>query len=617
LRLTVEHALYALVLLAAVGLRFFALAAQPLNDLEAVNVWPAWLAAMGREAPALPAVASPLFYAVDTLLFWVIGSGDGIARSAPALAGVAVIVLLWWLRPWLGRDVVLVAALLVAVDPWLTAFSRLADGAAFSLFFGLLALSGLAMLLHLPVTATSVSRWRVVTAVAAGLLVVSGPLGWSFVIVLLLFVVQFDPGLGQLRARGLGSRRDLLAFGAAAILGATVWLAQPAGLGMVSTSLSVWLSLLWGGEGASYPLSWWVIRLVVDQPLLLLFGLIGFVRLWMATPDEEALAADPLLRRRMAWRSFLTAWLLWGLLLGLLPGRNPFSLPMIGLPLLLAAADLIAAIVRRLPAGVVWRESWLLLGLVTVLLTSASFWGLALVAQRQFDPVIARGMVLFVLLAALTVVLYALWADWQQAWLLVGGYGTIIFLLVVLSSNWQLNHRFEFNEPDGLFATYTDADVRQLAENVHLLSAQRVGDRGEMPILVQMARPQGAGQVAQPDPVLGWYLRDMRNLSWVLAPGGETQPGQRAPLVITLGEGSADTALAGYMGSRYRLRTHWLPSQLLPAGETATENVSGPVARLGQSWERWLRNFLRWLLFRKLPTPPPADRVVLWVQGSE
>lgn len=623
LRLTVEHGIYASLLLIAAGLRFFALAAQPLNDLEAVNVWPAWLAAVGREAPALPAVASPLFNAVDTLLFWIIGGGDGVARSVPALAGVAMIVLLWWLRPWLGRDVALVAALLVAVDPWLTAFSRLADGAALSLFCGLLALSGLAMLLHLPATAPSLARWRVVTAVAAGLLVVSGPLGWSFVIVLALFVVQFDPRFSELRARGVGSRGDLLLFSAAAILGATTWLAQPASLGMVSTSLSVWLRSLWGGGDAVYPLSWWVLRLVVDQPMLLLFGLLGFARLWSITADEETLAADPVLRRRIAWRSFLTAWLLWGILLGLLPGRNPFSLPMIGLPLLLAAAGLIAVMVRRLPAGVVWRESWLLLGLVSLLLISASFWGLALVSQRQFDLVIARGMVLFVLLAALTVVLYALWADWQQAWLLVGSFGVVVFLLVALSSNWQLNHRFEFNEPDGFFAAYTDPDVRQLVENVHLLSAQRTGDTGEMPVLVQMARPQGAGPVAQldlvaqPDPVLGWYLRDMRNLSWVLAPGGETQPGQRAPLVITLGDGSTDTALAGYMGSRYRLRTHWLPSQLLPTGETPAESVSGPLARLGQAWERWLRTFLRWLLFRKVPTTPPADRVVLWVRGEE
>ncbi|RIK41938.1 MAG: hypothetical protein DCC55_10420 [Chloroflexi bacterium] len=617
LRLTVEHALYGWLLLVAAGLRFFTLAAQPLNNLEAANVWPAWLAAAGREAPALPAAASPLFFAVDTLLFWIAGGSDVLARSTPALAGVATILPLWWLRPWLGREVALVAALLIAIDPWLTTFSRLADGAAFSVFFALLTLSGLAMLLHLPTTASSLSRWRAVTAVAAGLLLVSGPLAWSFVVVLALFLVQFDPGLHQVREKGLGSRRDLLTFAATAILGATAWLAQPAGLGMVSTSLSVWLRSLSGGDEAVYPLSWWLLRLVVDQPMLVVFGLLGFARLWLVAVDEETLAADPLLRRRVVWRSFLTAWLLWGLLLGFLPGRNPLSLPMIGLPLLLAAADLIAIIFRRLPTGVVWRESWLLLGLVSVLLISASFWGLALVSQRQFDLVIARGMVLFLLLAALTVVLYALWADWRQAWLLVGSYGSMIFLLVALSSNWQLNHRFQFNEPDGFFAGYTDPDVRQLVENVRLLSAQRTGDAGEMPILVQMARPQGAGQVAQPDPVLGWYLRDMRNLSWVLAPGGEAQPGQQAPLVITLGEGSSDTTLAGYMGSRYRLRTYWLPSQLLPSGETPPETVSGPVARLGQAWERWLRNLMRWLLFRKLPAPPPADQVVLWVRGGE
>ncbi len=606
--LTVEHLLVVLFVGVAVFVRAFALSETPLSGLEAANVWPAWLAASAQSAPETTLPATPLFYALSTTIFWLVGGGDGIARSIPLLASLVMIVASFGFRPWLGRATTLLLILLLALDPWLTFFSRLADGAALSLCFGWLALLGLLSLLHATPNQPDLPLWRRITLISLGLLFVSGPLSWSFLVVLALLIAAYDPQAAHLRTLGLGQRADLVMLLVAALLGATAWLAQPAGLGLISTSLTVWLSTWWGGDGSVYPLSWLGLRLWADQLPLLILGGLGLLRLWM-TPAESPLIAHTTTLRVGPWRFFLTTWLLWGILLNLLPGRDPLNLPMISLPLLFAAADLAAAFLQRASHGVIWREGWLLIALMTVLLVSAIFWGAALFSQIQFEWNIVRGLLLFLLLLGLTVVLYALWAGWQITRLLIGAYGILLLLLVTLSSNWHLNHRVSLSEPDGIFAEFTVTDVRNLVTNVHLLSAQRTGDANQMPVLVQRSGP--------PDPVLGWYLRNLRNLRWVLAPEVQSAVTASAPLVITPGLGADDQQLVDYMGSRYLVHGHWLPGALLGTGQMAAPGGLGLTGQLEYGWSAWLRNLLRWITYREVPMTPPTEAVILWVKPAE
>ena len=55
----------------------------------------------------------------------------------------AVVLLPWFWRTWLGRVPALTLALLFAVDPWLVAFSRTADGASLTIFLALLTMTAL------------------------------------------------------------------------------------------------------------------------------------------------------------------------------------------------------------------------------------------------------------------------------------------------------------------------------------------------------------------------------------------------------------------------------------------------------------------------------------------
>ncbi|MCB0189500.1 MAG: hypothetical protein KDE31_34750, partial [Caldilineaceae bacterium] len=266
----VERAFYGLLVLIGAGLRLGWLRVEPLNSLEAGQAWSAWLAVNGSGNSG-PAPDSPLLYSVQTLLFWLLGPGDAIARVVPALCGVGVIALLWYWRAWLGQITTLLAALLVTVDPWLTASSRLADSAMLALFLALLTITGLLQMAaqtanqpDVPVSA----GWRTTTALSLGLLLISGPQAWSWLVVVALFAWLCLPRASiQLWLRD-GGWWTLVA--AAAVLGATGWLARPEGLGAISTSFTVWLQQITGsGVTEPYTLSWLGWRLLLEEPLLL------------------------------------------------------------------------------------------------------------------------------------------------------------------------------------------------------------------------------------------------------------------------------------------------------------------------------------------------------------
>lgn len=623
--LTVERGLYGLLVLLAAVLRLFGLGGQPLTALEAGHAWSAWLAMNGGQTTLAPAPDSPLLYTLSTLLFWVSVSSDAMARLIPALCGIGVIVLLWYWRAWLGRTTALLAALLLAFDPWLTAYSRLADSAMLSIFLGLLALTGLMQVANqerADAESTEVetaeaetgtdptitdSPWRTPTALAFGLLLVSGPQAWSMLAVLALFYWLCASPVSQAWFRQSGW---WVLVAGAAILGATGWLARPEGLGAISTSLTVWLQQITGSDAAlSYTLGWLGWRLLLEQPLLLVFGLLGLAayRGQMTTSDGVTVG------QQQRWLRFLTLWLVWGVLLALAPGRTPLAIGLLALPLLFWAAYGLTLLVEQAQSGVAWRENALLVTVLSILLISFTFWLAALGNNTSFDATLARTLLVILVLTFLILLAYTLWLDGRQARLAAGALLALILFMCTISSNWQLNQRFDLAYPDGFFTSYTNPDVRQLVANVQTLSAHQRGDAGELALQVEMA--------GTPDPGLGWYLRDMRNLSWVLAPG--MVDGQSPPVVITLSQDSAVNQLAAsYMGSRYALRDHWLPATLaanaLPENSAAAELgfTARMQERLNTLWSARGRSQLRWALYREAPAIPPSDEVILWVMAE-
>jgi len=123
--LTLEHALYALALGLAVGLRFLHLGTLPLSDNEANWALQALRVAQGLK-PALG--PNPAYVHLTAISFFIFGASNFLARFWPALAGSLLVLAPWFLRSRFGRIPALVLAFGLAFDPGLVAISHLAGG---------------------------------------------------------------------------------------------------------------------------------------------------------------------------------------------------------------------------------------------------------------------------------------------------------------------------------------------------------------------------------------------------------------------------------------------------------------------------------------------------------
>jgi hypothetical protein len=599
----------------------------PLLPLEATNSWPAWLWAQAMAAPDGVTPVTALFFSLQSALFWLTAGSDLSARLVPASIGTALVLLPWWWRPWLGPWGALALAALVALDPWLVMVSRLADGAGLSVACAFLALTALMRLAlagrerlnretsDQPI-ADDARPWSTVAGIAGGLLVVSGPLAWSFLPLLVLFAVLYAR---ELSASGLLASSWLRWAVAAALLGGTGWLARPQGLAMVSASLTVWLEQ-WQASGYG---AWWpYVRLVADQPLLLIVGMIGLVT---ALPMALQREGDG------RWERFLWLWLIWGVALLALPGRNPLSLAVVVWPLIFGAVHMSRLLVgwgpEGSPAQPEWRELRIVAATLVILFVSGVFWATALVASRSFEPVMAQAVGAIGLLAVLVLILYGWWSGWEPTrWVVCAGIA-VMLLVTTTARAWELNVEHDWMHPEGLFAVTTHPEMRLLAADMETMSAHRTGDPHQMAVevLLRGQPPRAIGGmelpqkvVADADPVVGWYLRAMKNLSWWSEAG--RQAAGETPFALELGDAEAQlpAGLNGsYARSSYGWRASWLPETLWTETVQTTEPGSGLAARLSAHWSARWQPALRWLIYRRAPTTPEMQPTIqagtLWV----
>jgi len=621
-KITAEHLLYALLLLIGFWTRLYRLAQQPLSSIEATNAWPAWLAVanVGSAEGIVP--TSALLYTFQTTFFWLVGAGDVQARLLSAIVGALLILLAWQLRGWLGRVTALTFALLVTVDPWLVVYSRLADSAMLSIGLGLLILVGLIKL----ATRESQERWTVIVSIGLGLLLISGPQSWNFLPMIALFVVLFLLPRGIQFGNADKSDRDVLvipqfalfALIGSAVLGATSWLARPEGLGYTSASLTVWRQQLTGAEEMAYGLGWVMLRMIVDQPLLLVFGIMGLTMLWTQSYSKSHSTAQSGLEsgvRHGRWRLFLTLWLVWGVILMLMPGRNPFSLIMLVLPLIFLASHAAGQLWHLQSQDVRWRDRGILLAVLTILSFTGIFWISALSNGWQFEASMVLATLIVMVLMLLVLVLFALWSGWRQTRFVGGLFLFGLLFVATISGSWQLNHRHNTVQPDGFFAEVSHPTVKMLAHDIEKLSAQRLGDAWSVPVLVEQGR--------QSDPVLGWYLRDMRRLTWVLSPKAEQEAGLDPVVIATDTAADATTLPENYLGSDYALSIRWLPKNLtdVEGGPPELPEDIGFIdaiqQRIAARWSPQIKPLLRWILFRESKNVPPVvDSVLLWTSAE-
>lgn len=573
--LTVETVLWAIVLILGLSLRLVALGSPSLSPVEAAAAWPAWLAATALPVANAPEPASALLFSSQVALFWLLGAaGESSARLPVALAACLIPLLPWFWRDRLGRGAALVLALLLALDPWLVTLGRAATSGVLSASLALVTITAL----HRISARGSQRAPQIVAGAALGFLIVSGPQAWNWLILVALYLLI----MGGNAYRALLQPRALIALAAAALLGATRWAAQPQDLAIVSASMTEWLRQFTPGE---YDFAWPWLRLLVDQPFVLAFGIGGLAGLWFVDLDEED-------RRR---RAFLSIWVALGVLLLLLRGRGPESLAMLGLALTVAAAIAVAWIVRLAKTMGAWTEAALIALLMCVVLIALALRNTRIVWGNELEgssTVIGLAMVAVVVLLLTG---YAFYVSGRQALLIAAVVLGAALAFASISSLVKLAYQDDSRRPDGFWEAVVSSSANALREDVAALSDRRTGDAAQLPVWVAM------GAQGRPDAQIGWLLRNMRNVRFMLEPPTDpVTPGRPAPLILTPSPTQGSAWNAAYLGASYGLRDHWLPSYL--------PNVRGDA---GNRWASGLRPWLRWIFYREA-SPIVVENVDLW-----
>lgn len=127
-----------LLVVIAVGTRFYDLDARVMSHDENTHVYFSWLLANRGHYAQDPLSHGPLQFHLIALSYFLFGDNDGTARVPAALFGAAAVALIWVFRDRLGKKGALVAAAMMAVSPYMLYYSRYARNEAFVMLEGLL-----------------------------------------------------------------------------------------------------------------------------------------------------------------------------------------------------------------------------------------------------------------------------------------------------------------------------------------------------------------------------------------------------------------------------------------------------------------------------------------------
>ncbi len=568
---TVEHGLYAGILLVALALRFLWLGARPLSPIEAHSAWLAW-----RNAGPPPHVnvfdVDPLTYGVQWLTFLLTGGGDALARWGSALVGGLLVLVPFGLRDHIGRERALLVALFLALSPQVLYWSRHGTGTVFAL--GAALFLTVIIIRWLDAHRARLDQggvppfeepgvWPVVLGVTVALLLMSAPVAYS---ALLGLIVGFWPRRWEIGRAwheiGARARRLVaLAFLLTTVGIGSVFLTDLPTLGNVADLAGRWLSGFW--QGAGYPWYWVLFRLAADEPLLVVLAVWGGVRAW---------------RRREALDILWLGWALTGVLLGLRPGRTSADVLILVGPMAFLAADALwmgIQILRR--PSPTWREEAVLMSAFFIIL---AFWfmmmaGYFAVGETRYVPALV--VVPFLLVGLGT--MYGIWLGRQAA------VRVVIVSLLITGSMWtwmalwvqnlHLNVPAALNAFPGIERVTTHPNVRLMVKTLERISAQTSVDVHEAPIDV-LLDPD--------DDVLRWYLRDFRNVREV-----SSVKAIRANIAITPLDAPAPP---GYTGMDWIVTVTQLPTDL-----------GGHI--------------YHWWFYREAPLPEGRGEVVVWYKGDD
>lgn len=535
-------------------LRLHDLGLAPLSPAEASEAL-ASLSSSGVSGSA----SSGLLAAFNTFVFWLLGPSDVSARLVPALVGTLLPLSMLLFARYGTRRGALITALLLALSPSLTLFSRTSSGMMLSCAAVILLLGSLLRHSEDP---SPDGRWLWVAGAALGLGISSGGAFLSLGLTLVVALLLGRPDALMAACRDFVTRKPMAVAAASFVLGATFLFFFPAGLGVSADGLSAWLN------GFRLELSGRALGILLTYELLILLsGLCGLVLgLWRGD-------------------SFARTWALWvlaGLVLMLVrPGQPDVPLLLL-IPLAFLGSMVIDAV---LSAGddeasplVAYGSAAALVLLGAHIATSLGQYGRQIAYNSERAT---AGLLLAGVSGILVVGVIALIWTYSRTGALRGLTMALSLLLAVYAwgSAWELGHDHQADPRELWVEEATAPGARILVDTLRTTSERARRASFTLPAAVQAD-----------EPVLRWLLRDFTNVSWV----DSLQPGTTSEAVVTSEELDDPLLGSSYLGMDLTL---------------ISESPTDPPRSLGAA--------LRWLLLRDAAAggqPVPQSRLVVWIR---
>jgi hypothetical protein len=602
--LSIEVALWALLLGVSLALRFVRLDVAPLSSSEAQDALAAWRFAQGQGAPTSTGY-SPVLFAGQWLSFVLASANEWTARLLPALAGTFLVATPALLRDQLGRISALWTGVLFALSPTALFLSRFASGDILVALGAMLCIGGMGRLVAQtrttqPSSGQQLAQSMVVGASGLALMLAAGPLGYSATITIVLalgLLAIIDPvSRDQLSATWAWIRQTpnltyygLGSFAAVFVVLSTAFSWHYGGLAAAADLVSQWLSgfVRWSDSlGPGYPGA----LLVTYEPLILFTSIAGVV-----------LAA----KRRAPMPRFFALWSLLALVLSWLrPGRGPGDVLLVLLPLACLGGMALAHLTDSTRRHGHWANEGLFLAVtlplwIYLLINLANYTSqpgeysqFSLVVIRVSLPTflslaIVSGFMVLVIAAGIGFV----YGPASAMRGLALSATVALFVYTAATSIGLTQNRA--NDPRELVVRDpTASETRLMVETLAHISNKRSGDDHAIDVTV-----------LSDDPALSWLLRDFKQAR-VTEPSGAPSSASIVVAPQTLGTPALGDE---YFGQSFPLRRHWAPQSI---------GCQWNQVQLGveQVTQLDCNALASWLIYRRSPDPPTEEKVVVWLR---
>jgi hypothetical protein len=508
-----DSVIFGIIFALGLFVRLLNLGVPPLSDFEASWALQSWAAVNGEEVHIGP---NPGYFTLTTFLFSLLGSSNALARFWPALVGSLLVCVPFGFRRLLGREVAILMALGLALDPGLVAVSRIAGGPMMALGFFMISL---VFLFH---------RHALWAGIFAGLSLISGSSFYlGFVGFLAAWWIARRLGFAPVTLN-LNSEREsqpsdtspayrlsALAIPAAVtvFLASTLFARFPAGLGALGSSLAAfftgWI------QTPTVPIFQPSLAVIFYQPLALIFALIAAVRAWIGGKSRE---------------QWLSIWLLAALILTVFYSqRSVFDAIWAIVPLWALASLELGRYIRipDLPLPAFGQAGLLfVLGVIFWLVSTSSGLGELTWLVLLAVPV----------LAALTTVFVGLGWSWDSARTGAAWGVGLLLGLYTLSAAFGTAQRGQNSPAEFWYPPPGTGQAALLRETLAELA------------LVDHGREDWIEVVSLVDsPSLKWLLRDIREVTYVSI----LDPGILPAVIFTPGNGTDLSQTMSYQGQDF------------------------------------------------------------------